>query len=345
MDNSIFIYTDKNDKLELERFHNCTWEFKDDSALVEFGFEVRSDSLQNKEAIKFNIYIPWLPESCEICDMYNNLISSTNSRFIFNESVESVEFLHVGNENLGVTHNFTDRSLSILPISIKNNGRQKLELEINISHYRDHYRGKDGPNIYFRFKVKPKSSISTRKKGISKSTIIYDFKVNERRNIPQNLLSDISNSTLCGIKNCFSFNILPNSYDLSFMDSTSLKNVRTLEYESFVKYLPDNRVKKDDLIVVFNKRSNLHSYSFFSIYTKERIGVPQLVVAILLNIVCGVLFYIAPSRQNFDLKFNEYSIITFFPLEINVAIGFAFIATLYIQYPNLVRIYKKALGI
>ena len=50
----------------------------------------------------------------------------------------------------------------------------------------------------------------------------------------------------------------------SIFDNSSHKNVRTLEYESFNKYLGDKRVKKDELIVVFNKKEVAESFSFFS---------------------------------------------------------------------------------
>jgi hypothetical protein len=57
-------------------------------------------------------------------------------------------------------------------------------------------------------------------------------------------------------------------------------------------------LKEDDLIVVFNKKSGLDSYSFFSIYTKEHIGIDQLAVALLINLVAGILLFIASVESS-----------------------------------------------
>ncbi|PCJ26323.1 MAG: hypothetical protein COA97_05950 [Flavobacteriales bacterium] len=107
----------------------------------------------------------------------------------------------------------------------------------------------NGCNIYFRFAITPNSKfISLRKTGLNKSTIIYDIKLNEKRNLPRDVV--IINE--CKVKSCFCFNILPNNFSFDFFDAGSLRSVRTLEYEKFNNYLNDKRVKDDELIVVFN---------------------------------------------------------------------------------------------
>ena len=53
--------------------------------------------------------------------------------------------------------------------------------------------------------------------------------------MPNYLLNEILQKQLCNVKYCFCFNIVPNTHDLVFFDSSTLKNVRTLEYESFKK--------------------------------------------------------------------------------------------------------------
>jgi hypothetical protein len=57
MDNSYFIFSDQN--LEIERFHLCTWEFKNSSALMEIGCEILSDNLlKNNGLIEIELYFP-----------------------------------------------------------------------------------------------------------------------------------------------------------------------------------------------------------------------------------------------------------------------------------------------
>lgn len=120
-----------------------------------------------------------------------------------------------------------------------------------------------------------------------------------------------------------------------FFDNSSLQNVRTLEFDSFNKYLSDRRVKKDELIVVFNKKKDSESFSFFSIYSKERIGPGQFALAILINIVCGILLFIPSYRKSFQPELSLSELWMNLPNEIFIAIGVALITLLYFIWPTL----------
>ena len=134
----------------------------------------------------------------------------------------------------------------------------------------------------------------------------------------------------CTIKTCFLFNIIPNKYDITFFENRPLKSIRTLEYDLFKKYLPDSRVKKDDLIVIFNKKESpedkeFPSFSFFAIYSKEIIGMGQFAVAILINIFCGFLLFLLDHR-GISLYFST-------KLTPELCLGFFFLITfLYFFY-------------
>ncbi len=325
MENSFFVFTDKSKSVLLERFHICTWEFNNNSSLVEFGFEISKESITD-DSLTISLFIPWVETACEKSDLYDKLSIADNSRFIFNDSISATKYLKTNTDSLGVIHTFSGRNeLCVLPAEIKVDKDKIVSATLNLKPYRE-YQQVEKPNVYFRFWIKPTVSfISMRKKGISKSTIIYDIKVNERRNIPDNKTKYFDNKAFCKIKYCFSFNILPNRYDIVFFDNTSLKNVRTLEYESFNKYLGDRRVKKDELIVVFNKKQDSESFSFFSIYSTERIGTGQFALAILINIVCSVLF------------------LSNFPIGIWIALGIALATILYFIWPTVQNALAKLL--
>lgn len=333
MDNSFFIYTEKGKPVQIERFHICTWEFNNDSSLVEFGFEVAKESITSNQ-LSISVYIPWFTKTCEVMDLYDKLSIGENSRFIFNDSIIGTSPLDGGRNKLGVIYKFSDRNeLCVIPVTIDKTSDKLITATINLQSYVD-YNSAEKPNVYFRFWIKPKIPyISMRKKGISKSTIIYDIKVNERRNIPDDKVVFFSDKEFCKIKSCFSFNILPNKYDIVFFDNSSLKNVRTLEYDSFNKYLGDKRVKKDELIVVFNKKQNSESFSFFSIYSKERIGPGQFALAILINIVCGVLLFIPAYRKTFVPEISLLNVWKALPNEIYIALGIALATLIYFTLP------------
>jgi hypothetical protein len=350
MDNSFFIYTEAAKSILIERFHMCTWEFSDDSSLVEFGFEIKKESIV-EDVLTIQLYIPWVSKKCETKDLYEKLSNTENSRFIFNDSINNTKYLKGNTNNLGVIYTFSGRNeLCVLPVTLNISDDKIVSVSLNLKNYGD-YQQKEKPNIYFRFWIKPESPfISMRKKGISKSTIIYDIKINERRNIPSDKIDYFSDKVFCKIRYCFSFNILPNKYDIVFFDNGSLKNVRTLEYESFNKYLGDKRVKKDELIVVFNKKEVdefekkkvAESFSFFSIYSKERIGPGQFALAILINIVCGVLLFIPAYRKTFIPEVLLSNVWAVLPSEIFIALGIAIATLIYFTLPLI--IYKIKFG-
>ncbi|HOY04118.1 MAG TPA: hypothetical protein PLO67_01875 [Saprospiraceae bacterium] len=341
MENSFFILSDKDTPIKIERFHICTWEFNDNSSLIEFGFEIDKNSI-NSNKLSLSIHIPWVSKACEIKDLYERLSSSENSRFIFNDSIIGSDYLDGGMNKSGVIHRFSDRkNLCIVPVGINKDMEGIISLNVDLQHYFD-LDPASKPNIYFRFWIKPNFSfISIRKKGISKSTIIYDIKINEKRNISDDMIKYFSNKYLCEIKSCFSFNILPNKYDIVFFDSASLRNVRTLEYESFNKYLGDRRVKKDELIVIFNKKDKLDSFSFFSIYSKERIGPGQFALAVLINIICGILLFIPAYRKTFIPEISLSQVWLKLPVEIFIAFGIIIISIIYFIWPTFTWPQKK----
>lgn len=333
MENSFFIYTEKEKSIDIERFHICTWEFNTDSSLLEFGAEISQESIKS-DRLSISLFIPWFTKECKVEDLYERLSIAENSRFIFNDSLAGTDSLDGGRNRLGVIHKFSQRNkLCILPVEFDMSNDNIITVNIDLKSYNENGL-EEKPNIYFRFLVKPNFPfLSTRKKGIGKSTIIYDAKVNEMRNIPDNQLSYFNNKAFCKIKTCFFFNIIPNKYDIIFLDDSSLKNVRTLEYDSFNKYLQDKRVKKDELMVVFNKKRDAESFSFFSIFAKERIGPGQFALAILINLVCGILLFIPAYRKTVIPEAILSELLLELPTEVFIALVIATLTLLYFSWP------------
>jgi hypothetical protein len=334
MDNAYFIYSDEN--LSIERFHLCTWEFKNSSALIEIGCEISASSLKaNNGQLTICLHVPWLKASNSAIDLYSRLSEPANSKFIFNDSVNNTIRLDDGRNLMGVVHEFQLRApLCILPVHLSSDvEKRKVEVQIDLSSYNNKAFG---TNVYFRFLIAPDINfISTRKKGVSRSTIIYDIKINERRNIPDYLFAEVNKKKLSIIRSCFCFNIVPNSYDLSFFDSSSLVNIRTLEYDSFNRYLDDRRVKKDELMVVFNKKKEPDSFAFFSIFSKERIGAGQFALAVLINLVCGILLFLPSYRKENHLTVFSWSFWSGLPWEVYIAILTGLSLIIYFVWPTI----------
>lgn len=344
MENNYFIFTEKDIKIELERFHICTWEFKNNSALIEFGGEIKNAFDIEKEEVNLTFYIPWILSSHVVIDLYDKLKESENSRFIFNDSVSGHEFLDGGQKKHGVIQKFENRNpLCIIPIeSTVEESKKLVTIKINLKNLKK-IEKIDDTSLYFRFYLEPKINfLSTRKTGISRSTIIYDLKINERRNLPEDSEIDLEELTFCNVKTCFAFNILPNSYDLTFFDSSTLKNIRTLEFDSFKKYLGDNRVKKNELVVVFNKKKEQDSYAFFSIFSKERIGAGQFALAVLVNLICAILLLIPSFREKNQASFFSKKLWQNLPLEVYISIFIGLMIIGYFLWPRIISIFQTS---
>lgn len=151
----------------------------------------------------------------------------------------------------------------------------------------------DAAAVYFRVLVELSiKNVAIDHSGINKKTIIYDFKVNETRNLPENVYQFKEEQRLqfCEIQSVFLFHCVPDDYDISYIDSGKLRNVRRLETAAFNKYLKDiESIEKDRYIIVFLKTKGNENYSFFTTFVKEHIGNKQIIFAVVANIVCSLL--------------------------------------------------------
>lgn len=319
MDSNYFVLS--KHAITIERFHICSWELSPNAGLIEFGCDIQLDD-RELDSLSVDMYIPWLNDLVPI-DLYSRLKSSDNSKFIFNDSISSTTILDGSSTDNGVVHHFSERTLCLLPVTFCYDKRESsiLTIELNLAEYKELT---EKCNIYFRFHLEPKlDKITTRKLGVAKSTVIYDIKINERRNLPSFLIKN----NLLTIKRCFCFQIIPISYDMSFADSSHLKNIRSLEFQSFSEYLPNKKINDRELMVVFNQKKD-DNFSFFNIYTREYIGRDQIVLAVFINLVCSFLFILPEYRLK--LVDSELGIFKRLPFEVYFAFGVTISFLLYL---------------
>lgn len=309
MENSFFILSRQN--IEISRFHICTWNIENIDPFIEIGVEF--DFPNEIEEIDFKLVLPFIESNTNPICLSQNLISNTeNCKFIFNDNVKKFDYINNDKRNGGVVTFETRESLTIYPI--------KPELSDRVLSFKLKRENSEiiTSTSYIRLKIKPQS-LSIIKKGIAKTTRIFDYKLNEKRNLPDNVYQIIKDKyKFCSVENCFCFHIIPNSYDISFIDNTKLKNIRELEESAFRKYLPEElkSVKADNYMIIFNKDKGADAYSFFTIFAKETIGTKQIVFAISANIFCCLLFAISDLRtcSNGSINIKE------FPIEYWIAI-------------------------
>ena len=326
MDNSYYILA--KERIEIQRLHICTWEFPHESSYMEFGFEFPYDNIRDNP-LTLHLAVPFIKKDDSVTCLLDNLSNSANGRFIFNDVVSGID--NVGDDPRdGIILKFEKREkLTVLPCRITIiDGLISFEIEKPNIH---------AGNLYFRVLIKiDTDTIAVRKRGIAQTSYIYDFKINETRNLPQNIYEQKKNNGLeiCKVKKVFCLHAVPDNFMFSFVDSSKLKNIRKLESTAFQKYLPEVKgISKDCYNIIFFKDDDCDgkdSYSLFTICTEETIGSKQIALAIGANILCSLLFALSSLRFTNNVSMKWYRQI---PWEYWTAFGILSILSIYLFVP------------
>ena len=326
MENAFFIMggvTAQRQPITISKLQICTWNIYDCNAYLELGIEIAQNTLSMNMDYSISFLAEWLSPACTITSLHEKFADSNNARFIFNETVEATEDVNSHKHN-GTQISFANkRKLMVLPV--RETALQNGSVVLNFKN-----RAPQGVYPYIRILIKtPLPQLAMVKKGIAKNSYIFDIKINEKRNLPNWVLDaqNQSNSQFCLIEKAFCLHAVPASYEISFIDSNKLKNVRKLEKSAFTKYLPEIKsIENDDYIITFSKSEDKakSSYSFFSVFTQETIGADQVIFSIVVNIICSLLFAIDSWRLAcFEIKSWWWK----FPWMFLIAVGIIAFAT------------------
>ncbi|MDO5315503.1 MAG: hypothetical protein Q4F82_05290 [bacterium] len=292
-----FVYAlGKQENLKIERFHICTWLLKKETFITEYGLEINRGALKS---LDIQIVLPITEDitNSNFRCLFENITNTKNCRFIFNSDIERISPIN-GNPSFGSRIEFkNDRKITAIPLSLGDNvnyddKHKSIHLELDLSD------DQISETIYVRFYIKTsKPSFAFEVKEITRKKIIYDVRVNECRTAPDTVINLQSRQyKTIPITKCFCFHIIPNSYNIEFVESEKLKTIRSLEQAGFSNYLGDIAskenitLKEHEFNIVFCKKDNLQNYSFFSVFSKEFIGDSQITLALAANILCGLLF-------------------------------------------------------
>lgn len=325
MRNAYYILS--TEKTVIDRFHICTWELPSESSCIEFGLEFSQATFKDKNIIEFYLAIPDVRHNDSVTCLLDNLSDSQNGRFIFNDIVTGID--NIGEDSRdGKIIKFENRgSLTLLPCTI--------DVKDGIICLKLKKPEKSEGSHYCRILVKyEKRGIAIKKKGIAQTTYIYDFKINEKRNLPQPVyeLKNSQNLKICSIRKLFCLHAMPDNFIFSFIDTSKLKNIRKLESSAFQRYLPQIRgIDKDCYNIMFLKdeaKDDNDSYSLFTVCTEETIGSKQIALAVGANILCTLLFAISSLKL-------DYSMVWYLqiPWEYWAAMGIVVILGLYLLIP------------
>ena len=292
MNNTYFILSNKS--IAIERLHICTWDFIGSKAAFEIGIEFMPNPFVKNVEIKLSL--PFLKKTDKATCLMGSLIrDDDNCKFIFNDTIKATHPIN-GDKRNGAIVEFNSRnSLSVLPV-------KKLNVEDGVCSFTVDNLNQTTRNYVRLYVQTTVQNLAVVKKGIAKTSYIYDIKVNEKRNLPDHINELLNNGfVLCDkINACFCFHVIPSHYNISYLNNNKLKNIRILESEAYNKYLPNiEKMENNESLIVFNKseKATDGTHTFFSEFEKETIGNKQIVLAIGANVLCSLLFGILSLRD------------------------------------------------
>ncbi len=292
MNNSVYLYSSQ--EIVIERLHLCTWDVRGGKTRFELGIEISNDPKhQLSESFQVSVHLPFTICKENVKSLHKSLCDEKISRYIFNDIISSSDIIDEDPMRGKVLH-FKERGdLAVIPAKIVEGPTDELTFDINPNTIKF--------NLYLRVLIElNETTIAIKKKGIAKNSYIFDFKINERRNMPEELVTHINSSDLIKVRHVFLFHVVPDTYNIDFYDSNKFKSIRKIEKDVFAGYTGIKELRDTDHIILFNKESNKESYSFYTCFSSEIIGIKQVVLAIGANILCSLLFAIPGLRLNWN---------------------------------------------
>lgn len=326
------IYTLSSSAVSLDKLHICTWDVKGQKAFIEVGMQLDANNIN--AGLSVYVYLPFINDSTEVSSLHQELSDEANFRFIFNRSHSNKTL--IGGDN---------RNGSIFTIDRDVNGEEAPQTEdiaiLNVdATIEDHKfvkfcftRQDDNVSkIYGRVLLKTThETLANTVSGITKKDYLYDIKINEVRNMP-NVVFDYkrnNNLLLCNPDTVILLHAIPEEWNINYSDSSRLKNVRRLEMDAFKHYMSWIEKVSDEYLITFSKAEAKGGASFFTSFTKEHVGSKQLFVAVIMNILCSLLF--AFSQINYpDSAHPDICIFKVIPITYYVAIGILIIGLAYV---------------
>ncbi|MDE6483284.1 MAG: hypothetical protein K2L01_05965 [Rikenellaceae bacterium] len=309
MDNSFFVLSKQ--QVDISLFDICTWDFEKSNSFLEMGMEIANYTERHLDML---LAVPLISSADTVKDLLPVIARDPKtSRFIFNDRVESFDPID-GSLSNGVNITFEDNgAMTILPaVDIKTDATAGT-----ISFSCDIPQSAAG-RIYMRILiVTDLPTIAHVHNGIAKATYLYDIKLNEKRNLPDNIqhLTE-TGFRICRVAECTCQHIVPKMYDIAFVDGSMLKNIRTLEEAFFAIFLPERKdLNTDAYMIVTNSSKNKDSHTFFTVFDKETIGTKQIVFAIGADILCNLLFAAGSVRTIKKTINSELELLNEIPFE------------------------------
>lgn len=326
------IYTLSSSAVSLEKLHICTWDVKGQKAFIEVGIQLDANGING--GVSVYVYLPFINDSTVVSSLHQELSDEANFRFIFNRSHSNKTLIGGDNRNGSIFTIDKDVNVDEAPQS---EDIAILNVDATIEEHKFVKFSFTRPNdnvskLYGRVLLKTThETLANTVSGITKKDYLYDIKINEARNMPDVVFDHKRNNNLllCNPNTVILLHAIPEEWNINYSDSSRLKNVRRLEMDAFKHYMSWIEKVSDEYLITFSKADAKGGASFFTSFTKEHVGSKQLFVAVIMNILCSLLFAFSQIKYP-DSTNQDVCILQVIPITYYVAIGIFIIGLLYV---------------
>lgn len=327
INNTFYVLSSSSDVL-IDKMHICTWDVKGSNAFIEIGLCI---SVAANTPLKFDLYtyLPFICQSSVISSLHTELSDDANFRFIFNCDHSSKVLVNNDARNGSI---FTvkngeniDEKFAVLNISPSVVDKHFVKFEFSRESI-------DAARLYGRILIKTNyATLANTVSGIAKKDYLFDLKINEARNKPNEVFDfERANTlTIASVKTIILLHAIPEEWNINYSDSSKLKNVRRLEIDAFKRYMSWIDKVDDEYLITFSKAEAKDGTSFFTSFTKEHVSNKQLLVAVVMNIVCSLLFGISQCPDDKEKTFLQVLPFTYLLAIAILLLGFVYIFNLH----------------
>lgn len=283
---SFAIYT--SDKCELD-VHINVWTNLKDANYIDIGLRIYKKDNFNT----IGVYIPYHISQNDVFDLSDVLKNETVMRGIFNQkcsiTISSIESYY--------DVQLTDHSMRVISIGSCINNVTNIENGTVISFVISQWSEDNIAYIRFRLPYKSLSDHLSAKKPIyiealespiMKESYPYNFKLNESRTLPREVLKSIDSSM--SIKTINFFLCMPDKCSIS---PENAHKIRIIENEVFKSYIPCKQFEKNSIAYQWCY-SKIKRYTISTFFEQKYINWVSVIfyssAVIMLNIISNFLF-------------------------------------------------------
>lgn len=288
LQDSFAIYS--SNKCEIDTHINI-WTDMEKNNYIDIGLRIyKKDSFET-----ISIYFPYYITQSEIFDLSEILKNETIMRGIFNQkcsiTVSSVESYY--------DVSFESYTMRVIPISLCIDSVNALENGTIITFCISQWSNDNIAYVRFRLPYKSLFHYLSAKKHmyldalespIMKEKYLYNFKLNESRTLPKDVLKQIGN--LAVIKTIKFFLCVP---DRCSVGTDGVYKTRIIESSIFKQYIPSKQFEKNSITYQWNYGKSLR-YTLSTFFERKYINWVSIIfysfAIILLNIISNLIFKI-----------------------------------------------------